>query len=149
VLLRAPEVVIFAPWGSPVDIWDLGAVVLELMDGVHMFDTRNRRTGIYDVKTHVEEMVRLFGPFPRDLLDQARQDIVARCFHDDGSILDPEMEGTAQLEDWVQHLDSDEKVALIAFLKAVMVIDPKKRKTAAELIDEPWLLVQQAPNNTT
>lgn len=113
-----------------------------------MFDARNRRTGIYDVKTHIEEMVRLFGPFPRDLLDRARRDIVTRCFHDDGSVLDPEKKGTAQLEDWVQHLDSEEKVDFIAFLMAVMVINPKQRKTAVELLDEPWLLVQQALNNT-
>lgn len=140
VLLRAPEVVIFAPWGSPVDIWNLGAILLELVDGVHMFNARNRSSRIYDVKTHVEEMVRLFGPFPRDLLDQGRQDIVARCFRDDGSVLDPEREGAAQLEDWVEFLDGEEKLAFVAFLKAVMVIDPKKRKTAAELIDEQWLV---------
>jgi serine/threonine-protein kinase SRPK3 len=142
VLLRAPEVVIFAPWGPPVDIWNLGAVVLELVDGVHMFDARNGRTGIYDVKKHVEEMVRLFGRFPRNLLEQARQDIVARCFYDDGSVINPERKGTAQLEDWVVNLNGEEKVAFIAFLRIVMVIDPTKRKTAAELIDEPWLLVK-------
>ncbi|RDL36461.1 uncharacterized protein BP5553_05813 [Venustampulla echinocandica] len=143
VLLRAPEVVIFAPWGPPVDIWNMGAAVLELVDGVHMFDARNGRTGIYDVKKHVEEMVRLFGPFPRSLLDQARQDIVARCFHEDGSVIDPERKGTAQLENWVQHLDGEEKVAFVAFLRVVMAIDPEKRRTAVELIDEPWLLVWQ------
>ncbi|OAF59797.1 hypothetical protein VC83_04025 [Pseudogymnoascus destructans] len=105
VLLRAPEVVISAPWGPAVDIWNLGAVVLELVDGVHMFDARSGRNVKYDVKKYVEEMVRLFGRFPRSLLDQGNKDVVVRCFHDDGSPF------------------------------------PRKRKKAAELVDEPWLLI--------
>ncbi|KFZ19035.1 hypothetical protein V502_03865 [Pseudogymnoascus sp. VKM F-4520 (FW-2644)] len=140
VLLRAPEVVISAPWGPAVDIWNLGAVLLELVDGVHMFDARNGRNGKYDVKKHVEEMVRLFGRFPRSLLDRGNRDVVSRCFHDDGSVVQPEREGTARLEDWVVNLVGEEKEAFIAFLRTVMVIDPEKRKTAAELVDEPWLL---------
>jgi serine/threonine-protein kinase SRPK3 len=139
VLLRAPEVVIFAPWDTAVDVWNLGAMILELVDGVHMFDARNGRTGKYDVKKHAEEMVRLFGPFPRSLLDQARPDIVARCFHEDGRVIAPEREGNAKLEDWVLNVDVGEKLAFVAFLRAVMVIDHKKRKTARELIDEPWV----------
>ncbi|OBT43961.1 hypothetical protein VE00_04627 [Pseudogymnoascus sp. WSF 3629] len=141
VLLRAPEVVISAPWGPAVDIWNLGAVLLELVDGVHMFDARNGRNGKYDVKKHVEEMVRLFGRLPRSLLDQGNRDVVARCFHDDGSVVEPEREGTARLEDWVENIDGEEKEAFIAFLRTVMVIDPEKRKRAAELVDEPWLLI--------
>ncbi|KAL5345962.1 hypothetical protein ACLOAV_008992 [Pseudogymnoascus australis] len=140
ILLRAPEVVISAPWGQKVDIWNLGAVLLELVDGVHMFDARNGRNGKYDVKKHVEEMVRLFGRFPRSLLDRGSRDVVARCFHDDRSVVEPEREGTARLEDWVVNPGEEDKKAFIAFLEVVMVIDPEKRKTPVELVDEPWLL---------
>ena len=112
----------------------------ELVDGVHMFDARNGCNGKYDVKKHVEEMVRLFGRFPKSLLDQGSREVVARCFYEDGSVVEPEREGMARLEDWVVNLDGEEKEGFIAFLRAVMVIDPKKRRTAAELVDEPWLL---------
>lgn len=139
VLLRAPEVVISAPWGPAVDIWNLGAVLLELVDGLHMFDGRNTRDGTYDVKTHVEEMVRFFGRFPQGIRDQGSRDVVARCFHDDGSIVEPEIEETTTLERCVENIDGEEKEAFISFLRTVMVIDPEKRKTAAELVDEPWL----------
>lgn len=97
VRLRAPEVVISAPWGPAVDIWNLGAVGLELVDGMHMFDGRNRLTRRYSVKTHVEEMVRLFGRFPRSLLDRGDTEVVERCFHEDGSIVKPNLRGTARL----------------------------------------------------
>lgn len=140
VLLRAPEVVIRAPWGPAVDIWNLGAVLLELVDGVHMFEACNRHTGLYDVKKHIEEMTRLFGRFPRNLLEQGDQNIVERCFHRDGSVIDPEDEETARLEDWVENSNGVEKETLIAFLRAIMVIDPNSRKTARELLDEPWLM---------
>ncbi|KFY27916.1 hypothetical protein V493_03243 [Pseudogymnoascus sp. VKM F-4281 (FW-2241)] len=141
VLLRAPEVVISAPWGAAVDIWNLGAVLLELVDGVHMFDGRNGRDGRYDVKKHVEEMVRLFGRFPKGLLDCGDGDVVARCFRGDGSVVEPEREGTSKLEDWVVNIGGEEKEAFVAFLRRVMVIDPGKRKTAAELVDDPWLQI--------
>lgn len=66
-LLRAPEVIIRAPWGPPVDIWNLGAVLLEVLDAVRMFDGRAKQTGgVYKTKHHLEEIVALFGPFPPD-----------------------------------------------------------------------------------
>lgn len=46
-----------------------------------------------------------------------------------------------RLEDWVINLGEEEKKAFVAFLRAVMVINPEKRRTAAELVDEPWLLL--------
>lgn len=91
--LRAPEVIISAPWGPAVDIWNLGAVVVELVDGMHMFDGRNRLTGRYNEKSHVEEMVRLYGRFPRSLLDRGDAEFVARCFHEDGGIVKPNLGG--------------------------------------------------------
>lgn len=101
-----------------------------------MFDGRNGRDGSYDVKKHAEEMARLFGPFPRRLLDRGGSKIVARCFHHDGTVIDPEREGTVMLENWVANIDGVEKAAYIAFRRIVMIIDLEKRKTPKELVDE-------------
>jgi serine/threonine-protein kinase SRPK3 len=46
VALRAPEVLIQAPWDETTDWWNLGAVVFELYCAVRMFDGRVRPTAI-------------------------------------------------------------------------------------------------------
>lgn len=50
VLLRAPEVLLKASRDRTADLWNLGAVILEVFRGVRMFETneRARRTGHTD-----------------------------------------------------------------------------------------------------
>lgn len=63
-LLRAPKVILQAPWGKEVDIWNLGALVPELLEAVRLICGRADITGgIYLVKHHIEEIDALFGPF--------------------------------------------------------------------------------------
>ena len=68
-LLRAPGVILQAPWGKEVDIWNLGALLPELVDAVRMFNGRAQATGgVYLTKHHIEEMEVHFGPFPAGLI---------------------------------------------------------------------------------
>lgn len=90
MLLRAPEVILGAPWGPPADIWSPGAVLLEVLDAVRMFDGRTKESGgVYQTKHHLEEMEDLFGPFPSHLLAQSDQMIVAEYFDEHGKVRDP------------------------------------------------------------
>ncbi|KAK9367916.1 kinase-like domain-containing protein [Lipomyces kononenkoae] len=140
VLLRAPEVIIGAPWGPPVDIWNLGAVLLEVLDAVRMFDGRAAQTGgVYKTKHHIEEMVALFGPFPPRLLAQGNQILVAEYFDECGKIRNPTPRPKALLENWIESLTGDDKEEFIKLLTSMMKIDPDDRKTAKQLLDEPWL----------
>ncbi|ERT00665.1 CMGC/SRPK protein kinase [Sporothrix schenckii ATCC 58251] len=52
VALRAPEVLIRAPWHMPADWWNLGALLLELYRAVRMFDGRVPPDGHYELKRH-------------------------------------------------------------------------------------------------
>ncbi|KAL2194993.1 kinase-like domain-containing protein [Corynascus similis CBS 632.67] len=84
VALRAPEVLIEAPWDKNVDWWNLGALHLELYRAVRMFDGRVPPDGHYELKEHLCEIVDLFGPFPIELLEKGNQDIVQSIFDEDG-----------------------------------------------------------------
>lgn len=44
VALRAPEVLIRAPWDTKVDWWNLGAVILEIYRAIRLFDGESRPT---------------------------------------------------------------------------------------------------------
>lgn len=139
-LLRAPEVIIGAPWGPLVDIWNLGAVLLEVLDAVRMFDGRAEQTGgVYRIKHHLEEMVALFGPFPSRLLARGDKNFVSKCFDEHGRIRDPVPRPKALLGNWIESLDGNDKEEFVWLLKAMMKINPDDRKTAKQLLDETWI----------
>ncbi|KAL5342160.1 kinase-like domain-containing protein [Aspergillus crustosus] len=140
VLLRAPEVIVEGPWGTLVDIWNLGAVLLEVLDAVRMFDGRAAQTGgVYKTKHHLEEMVALFEPFPSRLLAQGNPTLVAEFFDEHGRIQDPIPRPKALLENWIESMTGKDKADFVNFLKSLMQIDPDGRKTAKQILDEPWL----------
>lgn len=139
VLLRAPEVIIGAPWGPPVDIWNLGAVLLEVLDAVRMFDGRAMQTGgVFQTKHHLEEIVALFGPFPPRLLARGDPKLVAEYFDDQGNIRDPIPRPKALLENWIESLAGNDKEEFVMLLRSMMKIDPDDRQTAKELLGEAW-----------
>jgi serine/threonine-protein kinase SRPK3 len=84
VALRAPEVLIEAPWDASTDFWNLGAVLLELFRAVRIFGGAVPPDGHYELKEHLAEIVDLFDPFPKELLDKGNQDIVGGIFDDEG-----------------------------------------------------------------
>lgn len=81
----------------------------------------------------------LFGPFPRRLLAQDDRAIVTKYFDEDGKICDPFPLPEAFLEDWVESLSGRDREEFVLFLKSMMKIDPDERKTAKQLLGEPWL----------
>lgn len=139
-LLRAPEVIIGAPWGPPVDIWNLGAVLIEILDAVRLFDGRSQHSGgKYKTKNHLEEMAAIFGPFPPQLLAQGDRGIVSEYFDEHHRIRDPVLRSPAHLEDWIESLDGKDKEEFVRFMKAMMKLNPGDRKTPKQLMDEPWI----------
>ncbi|KAJ5928076.1 serine-threonine protein kinase [Penicillium verhagenii] len=140
VLLRAPEVLLQAPWGKEVDIWNLGALLPELLDTVRMYSGRAIVTGgDYQIKHHIEEIDALFGPFPSHLLKEGNPEVIQRLFNEDLQIRDPIECPPAILDRWIECLDGEEKQNFLLLLRAMMVIDPKNRMTAQSLQNELWL----------
>ncbi|KAG6359947.1 hypothetical protein INS49_011001 [Diaporthe citri] len=86
VKLRAPEVLIQAPWDAKADVWNLGAIILELYRNVRMFSGRVAPDGRYDVRQHLAEIVDFFGPFPQELLQRGSQRLVKEFFDDEGRV---------------------------------------------------------------
>ncbi|KGO75567.1 hypothetical protein PITC_098500 [Penicillium italicum] len=142
-LLRAPEVLLQAPWGKEVDIWNLGALLPELIDTVQMFSGRARVTGgDYRIKHHIEEVYALLGPFPSYLLAEGNQEIVRKIFNENLQIRDPIERPPAKLEKWIKCLCGEEKERFLLLLRSMLTIDPKNRKTAQLLQNEEWLTNQ-------
>ncbi|EAS31948.3 CMGC/SRPK protein kinase [Coccidioides immitis RS] len=141
VALRAPEVLIKAPWGPSTDLWNLGAVILEVFRAVRMFSGRVPPDGHYEVRSHLHEIVDLFGPFPKSLLQKGDQELVQEYFDSAGKVkhLPPLDRPGLESEAFLGKLDRKNKRQFVIFLRSLMKVDPEERKTTMELLAEPWL----------
>lgn len=141
VALRAPEVLIEAPWDATTDWWNLGAILLELYRAVRMFDGRVPPNGHYELKQHVAEIVDLFGPFPKELLEKGNQDLVQSVFDDQGKPKDfpPMNRPPLASEAFMPGLNQEDRDLFASFLKAMMRLNPAERLSTEDLLRHPWL----------
>ncbi|KAJ5183454.1 hypothetical protein N7492_001070 [Penicillium capsulatum] len=56
-IYRAPEIIFEMPWGSAVDIWNLGALMWDLFEGHHLFGDIFDEKGNHDPFRHLALMV--------------------------------------------------------------------------------------------
>lgn len=141
VALRAPEVLIGAPWDASTDFWNLGAVLLELFCAVRMFSGRVPPDEHYDLKQHLREIVDLFGPFPRPLLQKGNQDIVQSIFGDEeipGDTSPLDRPGFMS-EAFTPGLDEEVREQFVSFIFAIMKVNPADRLSPEDLLRQPWL----------
>jgi serine/threonine protein kinase len=152
---RAPEVVIGHPYDSRIDIWSVGAVIAELFTGYVLFQNDS-------VQTMLARITGIMGKFPEHVLQEGRDtrkyftvsDIVyekdevgqyhlvfpkrttleARL-HLAGSKGDasdvPSSSGADQL--------SEDEALFVDFIRSTLCLDPRKRPTAYEALQHPWL----------
>ncbi|ROW00303.1 hypothetical protein VMCG_07277 [Cytospora schulzeri] len=141
VLLRAPEVLIKAPWDATTDWWNLGAVILEVFRCVRMFDGRGPPHGDYDLKLHLCEIVAYFGPFPRGLLEKGDTELIEAHFDEAGYVREgfPIELPSLESDDYMDDLDKENRKLFVSFLRALMKIDPQERLSTMDLLRQPWL----------
>ncbi|KAE8372866.1 hypothetical protein BDV26DRAFT_285610 [Aspergillus bertholletiae] len=65
---RAPEVVLGCGWSFSADIWNLGVIVWNIIEGTRLFNQVQDAEGNYNPKAHLAEMIALLGPPPKKLL---------------------------------------------------------------------------------
>ncbi|KAK0649990.1 kinase-like domain-containing protein [Cercophora newfieldiana] len=141
IALRAPEVLIKAPWDATVDWWNLGAILLELYPAVRMFDGRVPPDGHYELGMHIAEIVDLFGPFPKELLEKGDQNIVRDIFDDEGKPKDfgPLDRPPLESELFMPEMKDKYREEFASFLRAIMKINPADRLSTDDLLRHPWL----------
>jgi serine/threonine-protein kinase SRPK3 len=142
-LLRSPELLIGAPWNSKSDIWALGCVIVELMQNYHLFSGYAPELDNYNDILHLNEMCQLFGSFPKSFLEKGDKWFVKGVFDGEGRVWGVETQSDPKIfwEGAWNSLDEGEedRENFFRMLRNMMKIDPQERKSAAELLEEPWL----------
>ncbi|KAL3455405.1 CMGC protein kinase [Aspergillus heterothallicus] len=135
---RSPEVMLKADWSYPVDIWNVGVMIWDLFEDKHMF-YGNDPTGIgYSTRAHLAEVAALLGPPPLDMIKRGVRS--AEFFSEDGKwISDVHLPRSTSLEESEEYLEGTNKEEFLRFMRGMLQWRPEDRKTAAQLLEDPWL----------
>ncbi|KAF2113017.1 kinase-like domain-containing protein [Lophiotrema nucula] len=142
IALCSPEVLIRAPWDAKTDLWNLGAVIMEVFRAQSFFSGCVPPDENYELSQHMHKIVDKFGPFPKRLLEKGHQESVEEIFDDEGYVKQPrKMSKMPPLgsEIWIPGLGESVRVRFVSFLKEMMKVDPEKRKSPMDLLKHPWL----------
>lgn len=141
---RAPEIVLGYPITTAADIWSLACTIAELALGLPLFWAENENFML-------RRMSRIIGEFPQEMLQNAP---LKDKFFENGTFIDestwcainnrPQHKthctypGVKSLDDFV--VQGDPNSALFwDLLKKMLVFDPKKRITAQEILQHPFI----------
>ncbi|KAF1733963.1 Dual specificity tyrosine-phosphorylation-regulated kinase 3 [Beauveria bassiana] len=125
LVYRAPEVILGMRWSSKVDIWSVGVMVWDLLEGKRLF--LNKKDGVNDDEQHLTEMVALIGPPPLEFLRRSKWL---------GSVAVP----TTSLEERVTQLEGQDKALLLGFVRRALRWLPEERPPADEIVYDGWLM---------
>ncbi|KAG6018531.1 hypothetical protein E4U40_000191, partial [Claviceps sp. LM458 group G5] len=146
--LRAPEVTIGATWDTGVDIWSLGCLVVQFVQGIVLFSGEASKKGTWSAEDeNLAKIVEVLGPFPSSLLKKGRRS--AKYFDEQGNLIRIPNLGPTSLERMLNgeampfikppDMPDSEMAAFIDLVQGMLQIDPMARKSAAQLLQHKWL----------
>lgn len=137
-IYRAPEVILGVPYTTAIDIWSFGCIIAELLNGDPIFQ------GDSEVD-QLNTIIEVIGYPPETILSQSAKK--EKFFNPDGSIkTNTNSKGKLRIpssKSLELKLKTDDFVLidLISSKKYLECLewDPKKRISAEEALDHPWL----------
>jgi len=139
---RGPECILGIRFTQAIDIWAVACMVVELLDGEVLFDPDEEdEEEEFDNEmrnsVHLKQIMEALGKIPKHMINR-------EYFNRKNELLlvgEVEHKGLREiLQDKVPRLDDEEDLDnLIEFLKPMLEIDPKKRPTAAQMLEHEWL----------
>lgn len=97
--------------------------------------------GKYELKEHVREIVDLFGPFHKALLDRCDHELVRCLFNDKEDIRNalPMKRPALMSEAFMPVLTQEVKEEFASFMSLLIKVNPTERATNIELLRNHWL----------
>lgn len=138
---RAPEVILGLPYDKRIDIWSLGCILAELCSGNVLFENESSATLL-------ARIIGTVGPIEAEMLDMGRD--THKYFTKD-YVLYEQNKDTNRVEflmpkkTSLRHLLSMGDEGFIDFVSYLLEINPKKRPTASEALQHPWLSYPYEP----
>ncbi|XWW93606.1 hypothetical protein V2A60_001540 [Cordyceps javanica] len=136
---RAPEVILDAGYGYSADIWSLGVMLWDLIEGNRLFDPISSQNGDdYDDLSHLAQITALLGPPPNTLLAAGRRS--SMFYESNGSLRGHYyVPHEFQFDSRIHRISGEEKQKFLEFATKMIQWRPEERHTAKELLRDPWL----------
>ena len=131
---RAPEIILGLKYTSAIDIWSLGCILAELYRGLPIFAGENEQDQLFAI-------MEFLGPPPPDLLIQSPK---KKVYFDDNFEVKaiktckngPRKPSAKSIPGFLR----DAEVGFINLVTRCLEIDPRKRISAQEALEDPWLM---------
>ncbi|KAG8667810.1 hypothetical protein FPOAC1_012649 [Fusarium poae] len=138
-MYRAPEVILNAGYTYSADIWSLGVMLWDLLEGKGLFDTTaSGEADEYDDQSHLGQITALIGSPPGNLLSRGQR--TSMFYKPDGELKDPDrIPYDFNFENTINCMSGEEKLRFIQFIRRMVKWSPEERSTARELLEDPWL----------
>ncbi|PLB53826.1 kinase-like protein [Aspergillus steynii IBT 23096] len=137
-IYRAPEVILEAPWGYSVDIWNAGCMIWDVFEGESLFTGQDPELHKYRSRAHIAEIMRVLGPPPRSLLERGKSS--HRFFSEEGEFCAGiPLQDRTPLEQRETTLTGEDKEAFLRLVRKMVQWEPGKRSSARELAEDEWI----------
>ncbi|KAF1820044.1 kinase-like protein [Dissoconium aciculare CBS 342.82] len=135
---RAPEVILDAGYTYSADIWSLGVMLWDLLEGNKLFNViDSKETDEYDEHLHLAQITALLGARPKDFGAGQR---TSMFYNTNGDLRKKSLINEQfNFESAIRSVGGEEKEMFIKFVKRMIRWRPNERSTAKELLDDPWL----------
>ncbi|KAK2873398.1 hypothetical protein FQN49_002396 [Arthroderma sp. PD_2] len=136
---RAPEVVLDKGYSYSADIWSLGVMLWDFLEGRTLFEAVDPLLDDdYDDEKHLAYITALLGPAPKALLDQGKR--TSQFYSPDGNLQNPSLVPEVfSFESTICNMSGERKRMFIKFVQRMIKWKPEERSTAKELMSDPWL----------
>ncbi|KAF2768022.1 kinase-like protein [Teratosphaeria nubilosa] len=139
---RAPEVLMGVPWGFQVDVWLIGIMALELLEGRNFFDTIDKAHKQYVLPVAIAQYISVLGPPPLWMIQESESPSVPTFFDNEGRWISEAPIPKFSLENWVTALPAGEdEDKFIKFMRRILVWDSMQRGTSSELFLDEWQIL--------
>ncbi|KAJ5415840.1 hypothetical protein N7465_004535 [Penicillium sp. CMV-2018d] len=141
-IYRAPEVILDAGYSYSADIWSLGVMFWDVLEGKKLFkEVDPLQVQEYDEPNHLGHIAALLGPPPKELLDKGTR--TELFYKPDGQFKGTTIASSNfNFENSICHIHNEDKRMFIEFVQRMIKWHPEERSTAKELLQDPWLYAE-------
>lgn len=137
---RPPENIINDYYDCKSDIWTLGCIIFEIITGDYLFDIPNKKKSIERDRLHIHKMYEILGKMPREMSENC--DFTEDLFDNKGRVLKNKNCNYTSIseilvKDYEYSIENAKEIE--GFLKKMLEYDTKKRYSAKDLLQDPWI----------